>query len=93
MLGLFKQPETDVVISHPGIYTEVPVVGRPGIRLPYVKYFGLHYQIMADKTVVTMMPAVNWEVPNHELIEKLKTNLEKVIWVISEPDSASESDD
>jgi len=83
ILGLFKQPQTDIVVSHPGIFEEVPIVGRPGIRLPYVKYFGLHYQIMMDKTVVTMMPAVNWQVPNQQLIEELQRNLEKVLWVIS----------
>jgi hypothetical protein len=83
ILGLFKAPETDIVISHPDIYLEVPVVGRPGIRLPYVKYFGLHYQIMADKTVLTVMPAVNWKIQNQELIAKLAINLNLVYWVIS----------
>lgn len=84
LFGSFKQPETDIIVSHPGIYKEVPVVGRPGIRLPYVKYFGLHYQVMPEKTVITMMPAVNWQVPNSELIKELAANLERVLWVISE---------
>ena len=88
LVGSFKQPETDIVVSHPGIYKAIPVVGRPGIRLPYVKHFGLHYQIMADKTVVTMMPAVKWDVPNDELIEELHSNLDKVLWVLQEGEDA-----
>jgi len=84
LFGSFKQPETDIIVSHPGIYKEVPVVGRPGIRLPYVKYFGLHYQVMRNETVITMMPAVKWQIPNADLIKELQANLERVLWVISE---------
>ena len=93
VLGYFKQPETDIVVSHPAIFDEIPVVGRPGIRLPYVKYFGLHYQLMPDKTVITMMPAVKWNKPNQEVIESIKKNLEKVLWVISDEQEVIEKQD
>jgi hypothetical protein len=72
----------EVLISHPKIYPEIPVVGRPGIRLPYVDYFGLHYQIMADQIVVTMMPSVNWTVPNVEFVAELRANLMKIQQII-----------
>ena len=51
-LGVLKAmgavPEQRIVISHPEIMPEVPIVGRPGVRLPYVDQYGLHYQMFAD---------------------------------------------
>lgn len=70
--------EREVLVSHPEIYPEVPIVGRPGVRLPYVKYFGLHYQIMADRIVITMMPGVRWQVPNTQLIQELTASLHRI---------------
>ncbi len=79
MLRLVKPDgRREVIVSHPEIYREVPVVGRPGIRLPYVKYFGLHYQIWEDRTVVTMMPSTCWDVPNAEFIAELQDNLRRI---------------
>ncbi|MEA3441792.1 MAG: choline/carnitine O-acyltransferase [Chloroflexota bacterium] len=82
LLKLTTLWDVDIIVSHPAIYPQIPVVGRPGIRLPYVRYFALHYQIMHDKTVITMMPAVGWEVTNEEFITKLKSNLERVIGIL-----------
>jgi hypothetical protein len=76
--GAFKPKAREIVISHPAIYPEVPIVGRPGARLPYTKYFGLHYQIWDDRTVVTFMPGTNWQVKNGELAEELRKALEQV---------------
>lgn len=76
--GAFKPKAREIVISHPAIYPEIPIVGRPGARLPYTKYFGLHYQIWEDKTVVTFMPGVKWQVKNEELAEELRKGLERV---------------
>jgi hypothetical protein len=76
MLGLMKIGPREILVSHPEIYDEIPMIGRPGVRLPYVRYFGLHYQIMDEKTVITMMPAVVWTVPNAAVIEELRKSLE-----------------
>jgi hypothetical protein len=76
-MGRVKAAEREILVSHPEIYPEAPVVGRPGVRLPYVTCFGLHYQILEDKTVVTLMPGVRWKTPNTELVGLLKSNLEK----------------
>ncbi|MCS6845861.1 MAG: choline/carnitine O-acyltransferase [Caldilineales bacterium] len=83
-LGVAPLQEREVLVSHPEIYPEVPIVGRPGVRLPYVKYFGLHYQIMADKIVITMMPGVRWPVPNTRLIEELTDSLHRIRQVLEE---------
>lgn len=77
-LGVVPLREREVLVSHPEIYPEVPVVGRPGVRLPYVKYFGLHYQIMTNKIIITMMPGARWPVPNAQLIEDLTDSLHRV---------------
>ncbi|MCC6857356.1 MAG: choline/carnitine O-acyltransferase [Bryobacterales bacterium] len=78
LLGLAGAPRREVIVSHPEIYPEVPLVGRPGVRLPYVKYFGLHYQIFDDRIVLTMMPGVRWPVPNGELVAALTESLERL---------------
>jgi len=77
----------EILVSHPTIYEEIPVVGRPGIRLPYVKYFGLHYQIFEDKVVVTVMPGLDWQVPNTEFIQALKSNLDRIMSLFEKDNS------
>ena len=79
LLGHFDPTkQREVIVSHPEVYSEIPVVGRPGIRLPYVKYFGLHYQILEEKIVVTVMPSVSWTIPNAELIAELRGSLQRI---------------
>jgi hypothetical protein len=75
MMGEYQPVPREIVVSHPEIYPSIPVVGRPGVRLPYAKYFGLHYQIFEDRTVITMMPGITWKVPNSDLINTLTENL------------------
>lgn len=84
IFGLLKTEDREILVSHPIIYPKIPVFGRPGIRLPYVKYFGLHYQIYAQEIVITMMPSTTWRVPNTELISVLTESLEQIKQVIIE---------
>ncbi len=87
-LGAFAGLEREILVSHPEIYPEVPIVGRPGVRLPYVRYFGLHYQIMADKIVITMMPGTQWQVSNAQLIADLTDSLHRIQLVLEEDKAA-----
>jgi hypothetical protein len=73
----------DILISHPAIYQEIPLIGRPGIRLPYMRYFALHYQIWEDKTVITMMPGILWMIPNNEFVANLEKNIRKLIDIVN----------
>jgi len=84
-LGLLRPAVREIIVSHPEVYPEVALVGRPGVRLPYAKYFGLHYQILRDKTVITVMPAVDWPVPNAELIAVLKESWERLRALLAGP--------
>lgn len=68
----------EVVVSHPAIYPEISIVGRPGVRLPCVKYFGLHYQIFDNKIVITFMPGINFQLSNLEIVRVLEGNLKKI---------------
>ena len=68
----------DIMISHPRFYPETPLIGRPGVRLPYVKYFGLHYQIHPDRTVVTITPSTDRRVSSSELVAELETSLSRL---------------
>jgi len=64
-------PGRPIVISHPEIVPGVPLVGRPGVRLPYVRHYGLHYQMFRDETVVTFMPGLRWRIGNARMAEAL----------------------
>ncbi len=79
LFGLYREIQREILVSHPEIYPEVTVIGRPGVRLPYVLFFGLHYQIFQDKIVITMMPAITWRVPNAELISELGICLKRIL--------------
>lgn len=76
--GAMRHLRREIVVSHPIIYPEVPIVGRPGVRLPYTTLFGLHYQIFSDKIVITMMPGIKWEKANPEVVEAIEEGLKKI---------------
>lgn len=76
----------DVVISHPLIYPEIAVVGRPGVRLPYVNHFGLHYQIYPREIVLTFMPGLRWKTPNAVFAKDIERALHDVLAVASPPE-------
>ena len=74
-LRLFDRVQREVLISHPTSNEQIPIIGRPGVRVHYVKYFALHYQIMKHKIVITMLPSLNWPIPNAEFIRVLEEKL------------------
>jgi hypothetical protein len=69
--------------SLPEIYSEVSSVGRPGVRLPYVSRFGLHYRMLEDRIIITLMPGVNWQVTNERVMAELAKSLKLVCAIIS----------
>ena len=77
-VGLHRPVERQVLISHPSIWPEVALLGRSGVRLPYIKHFGLHYQVHADRSVMTFMPGVDWKIPNEVVAEELGRALSAV---------------
>ncbi|NOX88518.1 MAG: choline/carnitine O-acyltransferase [Calditrichaeota bacterium] len=83
-LGLLRINRREVLVSHPTLYPEIPLVGRPGIRLPYVKYFALHYQIWQEEITVTYMPGLKWEISNEKMTKVLQKNLERLQELIIE---------
>ncbi len=78
IFGKYQPESMDVPASHPDIFEEIPVVGRPGIRLPYARYYGLHYQLWKDKIVITFMPGTSLNYSNAELFKAIKENLERL---------------
>ncbi len=79
ILGMFNLLNREVIVSHPQNFSEVPIVGRPGIRLPYVKYLGLHYHLLDDRIRITLMPSVSFKIPNEKIIESLNHNLKNFV--------------
>lgn len=91
LLGQYKPMSMDVPASHPDIFEEIPVVGRPGIKLPYARYFGLHYQLWKDKTVITFMPGVSLPFTNQQLFEAINQNFNKVKEILAKSQSSKVS--
>ncbi|MGD9898904.1 MAG: choline/carnitine O-acyltransferase, partial [Calditrichaceae bacterium] len=79
IMGMFNLLNREVIVSHPHNLPEVPIVGRPGIRLPYLKYFGLHYHILEDRIRITLMPSVKFSIPNEDVIESINHYLTKLV--------------
>jgi hypothetical protein len=73
-----KRRNRQVLISHPGIHECVTVIGRPGVRLPYLECFGLHYQIFEDRTVLTFMPGLALPVSNGVLAASIADDLRRI---------------
>lgn len=83
-LGYFEGLRTEILISHPEIYPQIPVIGRPGVRLPYARLFGLHYQIFDDNTVITFMPSTTWNIPNQQLAQTIASCAQKIVQLIQD---------
>ncbi|MEE2636713.1 MAG: hypothetical protein VYE68_05695 [Acidobacteriota bacterium] len=71
-LGLDDEGQgRDIVMSHPAVVPGVEMVGRPGVRLPYVRLFGVHYQVLERGARLTLMPGREWTIPNQALVTEL----------------------
>lgn len=75
---------SDIIISHPAIFPEVSLVGRPGIRVSYAKYFALHYQIFDEHIILTVMPGTHWATSNSELAAILELNLRSLCSILTD---------
>jgi hypothetical protein len=89
-LNLFElkiaQKTPEILASHPAIYQEIPMVGRPGVRIPFPNCdFWLHYQIMEDRTTLTLTPSVRWRFSNIETISALNQALAQVLNLFPAP--------
>lgn len=73
--GYFKKIGREILVSHPKISEGVTCIGRPGVKIPYAKYFGMHYQIFDEEIVITMMPGLDWKISNKDLMDKLSKNI------------------
>ncbi len=78
LIGLHKPRGRAVLISHPAIFDGVELIGRPGIRLPYIQKMSLHFQIFEERTVITYMPTRYWKISNAEFSETLERNLRQL---------------
>jgi hypothetical protein len=76
----------DAVISHPQIYPELRVIGRPGVRLPQVTHFGLHYQIFANELQLTFYRGRRWNTPNAEFARDIEQAVRDVLAIASKPE-------
>jgi hypothetical protein len=78
-------PKDRIVISHPESVPEVPIVGRPGVRLPYVSHYGLHYQLFPEHIVLTFMPGKKWLPRNADFVTEIEAAVREVLAVAACP--------
>ena len=88
-VGRPTNPRVDIMVSHPTITEGVPVVGRPGIRLPNLGCFGMNYQIFEDHIRLTLMPGA-WKIPNETLVAELEASLRDLAQRVGEPSADRE---
>lgn len=81
-----------IIISHPEIFAEVGMLGRPGVCLPYVSHLGLHYQIFADHIIFTVAPGKKWNVLNASFSRELERALELVTEIAASSNVQTSSD-
>jgi hypothetical protein len=77
-LGLQKPPACDIMISHPSIDPEIAWIGRPGVRLPYVPMFALHYSVYPDQVTGTFARGGDWNTPNQQVLTELEAALRRI---------------
>jgi len=73
--GMMIAGRPDVIISQPQPRPEVALVGRPGVRFSYMKYFGVHYQIREDRIDLVFMPSPSLEDSLAALADEVARNL------------------
>lgn len=83
LFGQIRHSVRSILISHPSIDPDVPVVGRPGVRLGYLRHFGLHYQIWEERITLTWMPGITWPFSNEETTQALKQALNELAAIAS----------
>ena len=76
--------DREVLISHPAVDPDVALIGRPGVRYPFIKDLTLHYQIHPDRITVTVAPSATWNISSDALAAALTGSLERIRAVVDE---------
>ena len=88
LLALSAAGRPDIIVSQPAAGPEILRVGRPGVRLPYVKYFGLHYRIEAHEIRAILMPGADWRIPERVFFDALTASLHEVLRLANRHDAS-----
>ena len=93
LLALSSAGRPDVIVSQPAAGPEILRVGRPGVRVPYVKYFGLHYRIEPSEIRVILMPGADWKIPERVFFDALTASLHDVLRFANRNDASVQFSD
>jgi hypothetical protein len=83
LLALSSAGRPEVIVSQPAAGNDILRVGRPGVRIPYVKYFGLHYRIEPNEIRAILMPSTNWKIHERDFFDALTASLHEVLRLTS----------
>lgn len=78
---------TDVIVSRTARAPEVLAVGRPGVRISYVRQVALHYWLSDDSIDVITMPG--WSISDLELARVLEESLRSLAGLLAADGSES----
>ena len=84
-LGWYRPPPCDILISHPDLDPAVQWVGRPGVIVPYVPMFTLHYSLRDGCVQATVARGAQWSASNQHLHDALVKALNRVTAVLEAP--------
>jgi hypothetical protein len=65
----------DAIVSNPRMFPGVAAFGRAGAVLPYLRLFGMHYQIHEERVDVVLSPGCDWKVERQAFEEALRSAL------------------
>jgi hypothetical protein len=82
-LGSLETVRRDVLVSHPRLSPAVELVGRPGVRLPYVDCFAYHYRIGERSTQLVVARGPQWQLSSADLVQTLRAQLRLLAAIVA----------
>ena len=76
-LDRLRRPK--IIVSHPAVFSEVPFVGRPGIKTPHIDCFAMHYQIGESQTTVTLIRSTKCTVSCGEIVSEIEACVGEIL--------------
>lgn len=80
LLKLFflKHAKAQVLTSHPQEFSSIDSFGRPGVLLPQVSHFGLHYMFKSDHIDLVFMPETSNAASMIELSKEIQKSWDEI---------------
>lgn len=88
----FESFRADVITSHPKEFPGIAAFGRPGVVLPYLKYYGLHYEIHPERIELIFMPGIKWRRKSHDEISTFAAEIGRSLSLVAKILTSTEAE-